>query len=126
MKQRVSDFIADFLVNNGINNMFEVVGGGAMHLDDAFGHKEGMNVTYHHHEQAAAIAAEAYARLNNEMAGVCVTSGPGATNAITGCLCAYMGSIPMIVFSGQVRYPLTVRAQGLDLRTNGEGNDKIL
>ena len=120
MKQRVSDFIADFLVNNGINNMFEVVGGGAMHLDDAFGHKEGMNVTYHHHEQAAAIAAEAYARLNNEMAGVCVTSGPGATNAITGCLCAYMGSIPMIVFSGQVRYPLTVRAQGLDLRTNGE------
>ena len=44
MKQRVSDFIADFLVNNGINNMFEVVGGGAMHLDDAFGHKEGMNV----------------------------------------------------------------------------------
>lgn len=120
MKQRVSDFIADFLVNNGINNMFEVVGGGAMHLDDAFGHKEGLNVTYHHHEQAAAIAAEAYARLNNEMAGVCVTSGPGATNAITGCLCAYMGSIPMIVFSGQVRYPLTVRAQGLDLRTNGE------
>ena len=120
MKQRVSDFIADFLVDNGINNMFEVVGGGAMHLDDAFGHKEGMNVTYHHHEQAAAIAAEAYARLNNEMAGVCVTSGPGATNAITGCLCAYMGSIPMIVFSGQVRYPLTVRAQGLDLRTNGE------
>lgn len=120
MKQRVSDFIADFLVDNGINNMFEVVGGGAMHLDDAFGHKEGLNVTYHHHEQAAAIAAEAYARLNNEMAGVCVTSGPGATNAITGCLCAYMGSIPMIVFSGQVRYPLTVRAQGLDLRTNGE------
>lgn len=120
MKQRVADYIADFLVSHGINNMFEVVGGGAMYLNDAFGHKEGLHVTYHHHEQAAAIAAEAYARLNNNMAAVCVTSGPGATNAITGCLCAYMGSIPMIVFSGQVRYPLTVRGQGLNLRTNGE------
>lgn len=120
MKQRVADYIADFLVSNRIDHLFEVVGGGAMHLNDAFGHKKGMTVTYHHHEQAAAIAAEAYARLNNDMAAVCVTSGPGATNAITGCLCAYMGSIPMIVFSGQVRYALTVRALGLDLRTNGE------
>lgn len=120
MKVRVSDFIANYLVNHGITNMFEVVGGGAMYLNDAFGHKKGLTVTYHHHEQAAAIAAEAYARLNNQMAGVCVTSGPGGTNAITGCLCAYMGSIPMIIFSGQVRYPLTVRGQGLKLRTNGE------
>lgn len=120
MKQRVADYIADFLVNNNINQLFEVVGGGAMHLNDAFGHKDDLNVTYHHHEQAAAIAAEAYARVNNDMAAVCVTSGPGATNAITGCLCAYMGSIPMIIFSGQVRYPLTVRGQGLNLRTNGE------
>ncbi len=120
MKQRVADYIADFLMDNGVTNLFEVVGGGAMHLNDAFGHHEGLMVTYHHHEQAAAIAAEAYARLDNKMAAVCVTSGPGGTNAITGCLCAYMGSIPMIIFSGQVRYPLTVRAQGLNLRTNGE------
>ena len=120
MKQRVADYIADFLVCCGIDHLFEVVGGGAMHLNDAFGHKDGLTVTYHHHEQAAAIAAEAYARLKNQMAAVCVTSGPGATNAITGCLCAYMGSIPMLLFSGQVRYPLTVRALGLDLRTNGE------
>jgi len=107
-------------VNKGIRQLFSVVGGGSIFLNDAFGHKEGLNVTYNHHEQAAAIAAEAYCRLNNEMAAVCVTSGPGATNAITGCLCAYMGSIPMLVFSGQVRYPLTVRAQGLNLRSNGE------
>lgn len=120
MKQRVADYIADFLIDNGIDHLFEVVGGGAMHLNDAFGHKDGMTVTYHHHEQAAAIAAEAYARIDNKMAAVCVTSGPGATNAMTGCLCAYMGSIPMIVFSGQVRFTLTVRAQGLKLRTNGE------
>lgn len=120
MKQRVADYIADYLVDHKINRLFEVVGGGAMHLNDAFGHKKGLNVVYHHHEQAAAIAAEAYARVHNQMAAVCVTSGPGATNAITGCLCAYMGSIPMILFSGQVRYPLTVRGQGLNLRTNGE------
>ena len=91
-----------------------------MHMNDSFGHKEGLKVTYHHHEQAAAIAAEAYARMSNKPAAVCVTSGPGATNAITGCLCAYMGSIPMMLFSGQVRYPLTVRGLGLNLRTNGE------
>ena len=55
---------------------------------------------YHHHEQAAAMAAEAYARVDNRMAAVCVTSGPGATNAITGVLCGWMDSIPMIVLSG--------------------------
>ena len=120
MKRKVSDYIADFLVSQGISDLFEVVGGGAMHLNDSFGHQDGLTVTYCHHEQAAAIAAEAYARFSNRMAAVCVTSGPGATNALTGCLCAYMGSIPMILFSGQVRYPLTVRAQGLNLRTNGE------
>ena len=91
-----------------------------MYLNDAFGHKQGLNVIYNHHEQASAIAAEAYYRLNNQIAAVCVTSGPGGTNALTGCLCAYMSSIPVVFFSGQVRYPLTVRGQGLNLRTNGE------
>ena len=117
---RVSDFIADYLIKVGITHLFSVVGGGSIFLNDAFGHKDGLVVTYNHHEQASAIAAEAYFRLNNEMAAVCVTSGPGGTNAMTGCLCAYMGSIPLIIFSGQVRYPLTVRCQGLNLRTNGE------
>lgn len=120
MKKRVADYIADYLVEHNITQLFEVVGGGAMHLNDAFGHKAGLHVIYHHHEQAAAIAAEAYARVHNQMAAVCVTSGPGATNAITGCLCAYMGSVPMLLFSGQVRYAVTVRGQGLKLRTNGE------
>ena len=120
MKQLVSEYFAETLVNNDINQMFSVVGGGAMYLNDAFGHKEGLNVIYNHHEQASSIAAEAYYRLHNKMAAVCVTSGPGGTNALTGCLCAYMGSIPVIFFSGQVRYPLTVQGQRLNLRTNGE------
>lgn len=120
MKQKVSDYIADFLVNNNVKDVFEIVGAAAMHLNDSFGRKEGLTATYFHHEQAAAIAAEAYARVNNDIAAVCVTSGPGATNAITGCLCGYTGSIPMLIFSGFPRYPLTAKAMGLALRTSGD------
>ena len=120
MKQKVSDYIADFLVKNGITDMFSVVGGGAMHLNDSFGHHPGLHVTYNHHEQGSAIAAEAYARVTNKIAAVCVTSGPGATNAITGVLCGWMGSVPMLVFSGQVRVAVSVRSNNLGLRTMGE------
>ena len=77
MKQRLADYVADFLINHGVTDCFSVVGGGAMHLNDALGHKEGLKVTYNHHEQACAIAAEAYARLDNRIAAVCVTTGPG-------------------------------------------------
>ena len=90
-----------------------------MHLNDSLGHHPGLSCLYQHHEQAAAMAAEAYARVDNRMAAVCVTSGPGATNAITGVLCAWMDSIPMIVLSGQVRYDTTVRHSGLKIRTMG-------
>ena len=84
MKQRLADYVADFLVEHGVTDGFTVVGGGAMHLNDALGHKEGLHMTYNHHEQASAIAAEAYARLENKPAVLCVTTGPGDTNAITG------------------------------------------
>ena len=109
MKIRLADYIADFLVSNGITDCFSVVGGGAMHLNDAFGHKEGLHCTYNHHEQACAIAAEAYARLENKMALLCVTTGPGGTNAITGVLGGWLDSIPMFEVSGQVRYDTTAR-----------------
>ena len=117
MKQKVSDYIADRLAQEGICQVFTVTGGGAMHLNDSLGHHPGLSCLYQHHEQAAAMAAEAYARVDNRMAAVCVTSGPGATNAITGALCAWMDSIPMIVLSGQVRYDTTVRHSGLKIRT---------
>lgn len=109
MKQRVADYIADFLVEHGVTDCFSVVGGGAMHLNDALGHKEGLNVTYNHHEQACAIAAEAYARLDNKIAAVCVTTGPGGTNALTGVVGGWLDSIPMFIISGQVRYDTTSR-----------------
>ena len=119
MKKKVSDYIADVLAGTGIRQVFTVTGGGAMHLNDSLGHHPALACMYHHHEQAAAMAAEAYARVDNRMAAVCVTSGPGATNALTGVLCGWMDSIPMIVLSGQVRYDTTVRSSGLNIRTMG-------
>ncbi|MBP5765352.1 MAG: thiamine pyrophosphate-binding protein, partial [Clostridia bacterium] len=109
MKIRLADYLADFLVSHGVTDVFSVVGGGAMHLNDAIGHNPGLKVTYNHHEQACAIAAEAYARLENKIAAVCVTSGPGGTNAITGVVGGWLDSIPMFIVSGQVRYDTTAR-----------------
>ena len=120
MKTTVSDYIANFFVKKNITQVFSVVGGGAMYLNDSLGHHKNLNIIYNHHEQAASIAAESYARLCNKPAIVCTTSGPGGTNAITGCLCGYMGSIPMIFLSGQVRYPFTPKGYGFPLRTIGE------
>lgn len=109
MKQRLADYVADFLVKHGVSDVFSVVGGGAMHLNDALGHNKGLKVTYNHHEQACAIAAEAYARLDNKIAAVCVTTGPGGTNALTGVVGGWLDSIPMFIISGQVRYDTTAR-----------------
>ena len=120
MKIRLADYVADFLVKNGISDCFTVTGGGAMHLNDALGHKEGLKCLYNHHEQACAIAAEAYARINNKIAALCVTTGPGGTNAITGVVGGWLDSIPMLVLSGQVRYDTTARGMGLGIRAGGD------
>ena len=109
MKVRLADYVAEFLADHGVSDVFSVVGGGAMHLNDALGHHPRLKVTYNHHEQACAIAAEAYARLENRIAAVCVTTGPGGTNALTGVVGGWLDSIPMFVISGQVRYDTTAR-----------------
>lgn len=119
MRQKVSDYIADYIAAWGIRDVFTVTGGGAMHMNDAFGHQKDLHCIYQHHEQACAMAAEAYARVDNRLAAVCVTTGPGATNAITGILGGWMDSIPMLVFSGQARYATTVPSTGLKLRSMG-------
>lgn len=130
MKQRLADYVADFLVSHGIKHCFSVVGGGAMHLNDALGHKDGLKVIYTHHEQAAAIAAESYARLDNNIAAVCVTTGPGGVNALTGVLCGWLDSIPMFIISGQVRYDTTARyakkLRGINLRALGDQEYDII
>jgi len=125
MKQRLADYVANFLVAHSVTDVFCVVGGGAMHLNDALGHNNSLKVTYNHHEQACAIAAEAYARLENRIAAVCVTTGPGGTNALTGVVGGWLDSIPMFIVSGQVRYDTTARytmqfTDGYPLRAVGD------
>lgn len=120
MKVKVAKYIADFVAEHGVEHVFTVTGGGAMHLNDAFGHHPKLESIYNHHEQACAIAAEGYTRLTGKLAVVCVTSGPGGTNAITGVLGGWLDSIPMFVVSGQVKRETTIRARNLDMRQLGD------
>lgn len=120
MKIKLSDFMADTLASFGITHLFSVTGGGSMHLNDSFGHNEKISSVYCHHEQACAIAAEAYARIKNKIAAVCVTTGPGGINALNGVCGAYVDSIPMFVVSGQVKRETTARLSGLPLRAVGD------
>jgi len=124
---KLAQLIADFMVSRGVTDVFTVTGGGAMHLNDAFGHKEGLKCTYNHHEQASAIACEGYARLTGRIALCCVTSGPGGTNAITGVMGGYVDSIPMFVISGQVKRETTVSScPELGLRQLGDQEFPII
>jgi acetolactate synthase-1/2/3 large subunit len=126
VKQRVADYIADFLVAHGITDLFTVTGGGAMYLNDAFGHHPKLRCTYNHHEQACAIATEAYARYSGNIAAVCVTSGPGGTNAITGVLGGWLDSIPMFIFSGQIKYSTSIKSTRMPLRQLGDQEFNIV
>lgn len=126
MKKRVADIIMETLVENGITDAFCVVGGGAMFLDNAAGINPDMHIIFNHHEQAAAMACEGYARTKDKMALCLVTSGPGGTNTLTGVMGAYQDSIPMIVISGQVRYATTIAQSGLNLRRRGEQEFDII
>lgn len=126
MKIKVSEYIANFMVEKGIEHIFTVTGGGAMHLNDALGHHQELTCVYNHHEQACAIAAEGYARLTGKVAGICVTSGPGGTNAITGVLGGWLDSIPMFVLSGQVKRETTTWSTNLPLRQLGDQEFQIV
>lgn len=126
MKMKLSDYLAEYLVSLGIKTNFTVVGGGAMYLNASFGHAEGMNNIYVQHEQAAAIAAEAYYKMGNEMPLVCCTTGPGGTNTLTGVLGAWLDSVPMLIISGQVKYLSTVRSTGLPMRIYGDQEFDII
>ncbi len=100
---KVSDYVMEFLSHLGVDKVFCVTGGGAMYMNDSLGSRKDMDGVFMLHEQGAAIATEAYARIR-EGYGVClVTSGPGATNALTGLCGAYMDSIPVIFISGQAK-----------------------
>lgn len=117
---RVVDYIKDFLEYKGVEVLFTVTGGGSIFLNDAFSASKQITSIANHHEQASALAAEGYARMSNKI-GVCVvTSGPGGTNAITGTLCSFQDSIPVLFISGNVRKELTTNYTGLNLRQLGD------
>jgi len=117
---KLSDYVANKVVELGAGHIFMVTGGGAMHLNHSFGTHKNLECIFNHHEQACSIAAEAYYRLTNKLAVVNVTSGPGGTNAITGVYGAFVDSIGMVVISGQVKWETTVRSTGLPLRQYGD------
>ena len=110
---KVSDYIIKKLEQLEINPVFMLPGGGAMHLNDSLGKSKKLDYVVCLHEQANAIAAEAYARVNNKIGVVMVTTGPGGTNALTGIAAAYVESTPVLVLSGQVKRLDQVRNQGI-------------
>lgn len=124
---RLSDYVIQFLRDKyEIDTVFTVSGGGCIFLIDSLGTTEGVNYVATHHEQAAAIAAEGYARMNNKLGACVITSGPGGTNAITGTLCNWLDSIPVIYISGQVNKEMTTNYTGSPLRQLGDQEFNIV
>ncbi len=119
-KVRVADYIASRCVEAGAKHVFLVTGGGAMHLNDAFGRNKALEPVCFHHEQAAAMAAESYYRLTNRLAVLNVTTGPGGINALNGVYGAYVDSLGMLVISGQVKRETYLRNYPIALRQLGD------
>lgn len=112
MKIRVADYLAKTFKDQGIRNVFLLSGGGMMHLLDGAAREPSLGLVCHHHEQAAGIAAEGYARAS-ETFGVCyATSGPGATNIVTALAGAWLDSTPVIFLTGQSKVSQTIKKSG--------------
>lgn len=112
---KVSDYVTQFFERQDVKNIFMVTGGGCMHLVDSFGRSSKIKYWCTQHEQAAAMAAESYSKMENDLGLVLVTSGPGATNTVTGVLDCYQDSTPVVFLSGQSKSKQTV------LQSNIEG-----
>jgi len=102
-KIKLSDYVFQFIAELGVRHVFTLVGGGAMHLADSLGCNTEIKYVCNLHEQACAIAAEAYAKVTNNLGVALVTTGPGGTNAITGLVGAWQDSTPCLFLSGQVK-----------------------
>jgi len=124
---KLSDYIVGRLADWGVRHIFLVTGGGAMHLNDSIGKEPRIQYVCNHHEQASAMAAEAYARISGRPGIVNVTTGPGGINALNGVFGAWTDSIPMLVVSGQVKRETCMRAQGITgLRQLGDQEADIV
>lgn len=114
MKIKVSDYIVEFFYKNGIDTLFTITGGFAMHLNDSFGKHGKYNIYYQHHEQACGYAATGYSKTNSKPVIVCTTAGCAATNAISPCLVAHQDSLPVLFISGQVKSTESIKALNTD------------
>jgi acetolactate synthase-1/2/3 large subunit len=125
---KVSNFIANHLASrHGIRQVFMIPGGGAMHLNDAFGNHPKIAYVCNHHEQASSMCAEGYARTRNALAVCVVTSGPGGTNTLTGVIGQWLDSVPVLYVSGQVKVETTIEScRELGLRQLGDQEINIV
>lgn len=101
-KMKLSDYVANFLVSEGVKHVFLISGGAAVHLVDSIARHPELSYVCTQHEQAAAMAADGYARVNGNLGVALTTSGPGATNLMTGACCSFFDSIPTLLLTGQV------------------------
>ena len=124
---RVADYIFKTLADKGVKHCFLVTGGGAMHLNDALGHENRIKYVCCLHEQACAMAAEGYARASGTPGVICVTTGPGGTNALTGVMGAWLDSVPMVIVSGQIKRATMITAcPDIKLRQLGDQEYNIV
>ncbi|MBR1754309.1 thiamine pyrophosphate-binding protein, partial [bacterium] len=123
---KLSDYIAKRLKEKyGVKHFFMVSGGGAMHLNDSLGRY--IPYTANHHEQACSIAAEGYARVNQNLAVVNVTTGPGGLNCLNGLFGQWTDSVPVLYISGQVKTSTTMQScPAISLRQLGDQEVDII
>ena len=117
---KLSDYVMQRVAEHGVKHVFMLPGGGAMHLNESLGRNEDLEFVCMLHEQAVAIATEAYAKVSNELSVAMVTTGPGGTNAVTGVASAWLDSMPCLILSGQVKSEDLKRDSGVRIMGNQE------
>ena len=110
---KLSDYVMQFVAGLGVRHVFMLPGGGAMHLVDSLGRNKDLTYICNLHEQACAIAADAYSQYTNHLGVALVTTGPGGTNTITGVAAAWLDSTPILFLSGQVKRPDMIGDRGV-------------
>lgn len=99
---KLSDYLASFLVKQGVRHVFQIIGGASVHMVHSIADNKNIDYICVQHEQAGAMAADSYSRMTRNLGVTMATSGPGMTNLITGIACAYFDSIPALYITGQV------------------------
>jgi acetolactate synthase-1/2/3 large subunit len=123
---RVADYVASFLEQRNIKHVFTVTGGGAMFLNDGLAKNKNIKGIFNHHEQACAMAALGYSKVNNQIAVVMPTTGCGGTNTITGLLDAWQDSNKVVFISGNVNKKETTYCSSIPLRKFGVQEANII